>query len=85
MVHYFVSVVGGTKSLGWVLVKQASNDVFHLLAHGNVVSWLGEDNLALPDESAENVVILVHEGWSACPHLVDEHSKGPPVNREAMT
>lgn len=66
-------------------MQQLHDDVLDLVGHGDSVSHrVRKDDLTLSDQLAQLVVVLVHKWRSASDHLVDEHSKGPPVDGERV-
>lgn len=49
-----------------------------------MLDWVGENNSTVPDQNTQFVVTLVHEWWSTGHHFVEEDTKGPPVDGEAV-
>lgn len=47
--------------------------------------WVRENDLALADQHAQAMVVLMHEGWTASCHFVYQDAEGPPVDGESMT
>ena len=73
MVHQIVSVILRTKSLRHVSFKETRDYVLQLVRHWNSMSFrVREDNVALPNQVAQFVVVLVHKRRSASHHLINQ-------------
>lgn len=69
-----------------ILVQQLGNNVLKVITHGDAVAlWVRENDLALADQHAQAMVVLMHEGWTASCHFVYQDAEGPPVDGESVT
>jgi hypothetical protein len=72
----FCSTIG-TKSSMRVTVEESSKEVTGSWRN-NIAAWEGQ--WFLQNLPVHVVCVLVVERWKTCQHLVEEHTKSPPVD-----
>lgn len=86
MVHKVIGVARRAQPLLRVTAQKLHDDVLDLIRHRNAMSHrVREDDLALSNQLAQLVVILMHKWRPSSNHLVNQHSQGPPIDGEGVT
>ena len=82
---HLVEVLLAPESTGGVAIQQFSDYVLKILTHEYLMLHrVWEHNSSGSNENAQLVMTFIHEGWSACGHLIQQNSKRPPVNGKAV-